>query len=246
MREVAGGYHTGIPDDAFAAGRHAPNREWLARLVGSRLVTLADLPGAAWRRVGLLKALVSGDSVTARHLYQGSFDFEPTTKFLFSGNARPPIPSSDHGFARRLVLVPLESIPPGERDTKLREVLRAELVRIAWWMVQGAVEWFADGLGTVPERWAAASRAYLASEDGFRAWFDECLDVDPDGFVQSRDLVANYNKFANTDLHRATRILEWFEEQAMRGIKPARRRIEGSRNARDGIAGVRLCACALS
>ena len=246
LRALAGGYHVGIPDNAFATGRGAPNREWLARLYGARLVTLADIPGAAWSRVGLFKALVAGDSVTARHLYEGSEDYLPTVKFIFSGNSRPPIPAADDGFARRLVLVPLEKIPPGDRDLTFPDRLRAEFEAIAAWMIAGAVEWYQCGLGTVPERWAVASRQYLAAEDGFRAWFDACLETDPAGFVQSRDLVASYNGFSGGDMRRATRLLEWFKEQGMVGIAPARRRIEGTSNPRDGVSGVRLCACALS
>ena len=246
IRTLAGGYHTGIPDNAFATGRGAPNREWLARLQGARLVTLADLPGAAWSRVGLFKSLVAGDSVTARHLYQGSEDFRPTLKFLFSGNSRPPIPASDDGFARRLVLVPLEQIPPGERDLTFPERLHGELESITRWMIEGAVEWYRDGLGPVPERWAEAARDYLTAEDGFRSWFEACLEADPSGFVQSRDLVNSYNEFSGSEMRRATRILEWFKERSMAGIGQARRRINGTGNPRDGIAGVRLCACALS
>ena len=208
-------------------------------------MTLADIPGNVWSRVGLFKSLVAGDSVTARHLYEGSEDWIPTVKFLFSGNSKPPIPSADDGFARRLVLVPLEKIPISERDLTFPERLRDELDGIAGWMVAGAVDWFGQGLGPIPERWAAAAREYLAAEDGFRAWFDACLEADPASFIQSRDLVASFNGFAGADMRRATRLLEWFKEQGMPGIAPARRRIEGAGNPRDGISGVRLCACAL-
>ena len=242
LRTVAGGYHVGIPDNAFTGGRDAPNREWLARLRGGRLVTLADIPGSVWSRLGLFKSLVAGDSVTARHLYAGSEDWIPPSSSSSPGIRSLLSHRADDGFARRLVLVPLEKIPIGERDLTFPERLHEELDGIAGWMVAGAVDWFDQGLGPIPQRWAAASRQYLAAEDVFRAWFDACLEADPASFIQSRDLVASFNGLRRRGYASCDPLAGVV--QRARDARDRARAAPNSRrsNPRDGISGVR---CAL-
>ena len=72
----------------------------------------------------------------------------PIAKLMIGGNRKPSIPAGESGFARRLVLVPMDrTIREGDRDRELDEKLWHARSEIAGWMVQGAREYLEDGLG---------------------------------------------------------------------------------------------------
>ncbi len=72
--------------------------------------------------VAVVKSLSGGDTVTARHLYQGSFEFRPAFKLWLASTTSPKrLPTtrrSGGDFGRIPFAV---TIPPEERDPDLRE-----------------------------------------------------------------------------------------------------------------------------
>ena len=218
----------------------ARRREWLARIAGARLATVSDLPAGTWHRLGLLKSLVAGDTMTANFMRRASFDFRPVAKLVVTGNARPSLRSTDSGFARRLVLIPVAK--PATIDKHLARTLDAELPRIVSWAIAGAVAYIAHGLPPVPRRWQAATDGYLRAEDAIGGWFTERCELDEDAFTPASRLVADYAEQTGRRLSRATPIYEWLNEQDFDNVTRTRMRHNGSKNAVDGIRGVRLYA----
>ena len=241
VRQVAGEYAVGVPEDLFADGpsRH---REAIARLDGARMLIVADLPGGTtWARLGLLKALTAGDTLTANHMRRNSFDFRPVGSLWVCGNAKPRLPRADTGLSRRLVLMPVAKLRT-EPDPSLPDRLQEELAGIASWAVEGAGEYLQDGLGPVPPRWSAAATDYLAAEDTIAAWFDATCTLDADAFTASADLVTSYNQHTGAKYRRATALLEWLADHHGDTTTPARQRMDGEANPTRGVLGVRVTA----
>src|SRR5690606_31738838 len=85
----------------------------------------------------------------------------------------------DEAMRRRLHLVPFEARFKGDSVVKDMEArLLEEAPAILWWMVEGCLEWQANGL-MPPERVKAATDAYFANQDTLAEWRAECCETGP-------------------------------------------------------------------
>ena len=103
-------------------------------------------------------------------------------------------------------------------------------------MIRGCLAWQADGLSP-PESVRAATERYLAGEDTFGRWRDECTTPDPNAWQSSAELWASWKRWAEkageyVGTHK--RLSQTLEE---RGFTPAR---EGTKANRRGYRGFRL------
>ena len=236
--DVAGEYHVGLPNHAFV-GSGSRHPEWIARLAGARLATVADMPRGNWQNIDVLKSLVGGDPVTANFMRMGSFTFESTAKVMLGGNHQPALGYSDSGFARRITLIPAARVT--DPDPHLRQTLVAELPAICGWFVRAAYDYLnTDGLAPAPERWSTATTDYLETDDKVGAWFRERCRHDPNAFTPGPDLVSDYNAYAGDNIKRASRLYEWLTQYPQQGVIRTRRRPAKGANPVDGFAGVRL------
>ena len=237
LRRLAGSYHVGVPDHVFVSN-HPQHRQWLARLDGARLVCIAELPSGAWR-TGPLKSLVSGDVQTANFMRMESFDFTPAATVVIGGNTKPRIPDAYSGFARRLLLIPVESAPEKERDPLLPEKLWRERNEIAGWMIEGARQYLESGLGAIPTRWRDEARDYITSEDMLRSWLDLCLVLEPSAFTPNRRLTESAEAFTGRRV-RITALKEWAHSEGL-PVTFTRRRPEPGTHPVAGALGIGIC-----
>jgi putative DNA primase/helicase len=164
--------------ETFTASRTEQHPTDLAGLRGARLVSSVETEeGRRWAE-SKIKALTGGDKITARKMRQDFFDFTPQFKLFVAGNHKPGLRSVDEAIRRRFYLVPFTvTIPPGERDRKLPERLKAEWPGILQWLVDGCLQWQRDGLAP-PKAVTDATAQYLAAEDAIAAWIEDCADID--------------------------------------------------------------------
>ena len=146
-------------------------------LRGARLVTATETEeGRRWAE-SRIKQLTGGDTVSARFMRQDFFEYRPTVQARHRRQSQAAIRSVDEAIRRRFHLVPFAvTIPPEERDGELAEKLKAEWPGILEWMIEGALEWQADGLQP-PQAVREATEAYLAAEDAIAAWIDDSANV---------------------------------------------------------------------
>jgi putative DNA primase/helicase len=181
------GYAAVAPMDAFTASptdRHATE---LAMLRGARLVTAQETEeGRRWAEARI-KALTGGDPITARFMRQDFFTYQPQFKLFVAGNHKPGLRRVDEAIRRRLNLVPFTvTIPAAERDAGLSEKLKAEWSGILRWMIDGCLEWQAQGLAP-PAAVLVATDNYLQAEDAISNWIRErCKSIEYGGTESSR------------------------------------------------------------
>jgi putative DNA primase/helicase len=122
--------------------------------------------------------LTGGDRLQGRFMRADFFAFAPQFKLVIVGNHKPSLRGVDEAIRRRLHLVPFTvTIPSEERDPQLSEKLKAEWPVILAWMIEGCLEWQEKGLAP-PARVVDATATYLAGEDSFEQWRDECAVPD--------------------------------------------------------------------
>ena len=239
VQKLLGEYWRGLPQTALVGGHYEQHPEWLARIEGARLVSALELPESGSWRLPLLKALVAGDPMTARHMRMGSFDFTPQCKLIVAGNHKPNLGTVDKAFESRLVLLPFERTFEGDEvDRELPDKLHAELPRILGWAIEGACKYFIEGLGDKPGSATTAAADYIAEQDRFGAWAEARLTFEPEAFTASRALLADYNEFAGPHLTQPTPIVEYLSQRE--GIEPKQRRVSDSKNAVRGLLGVTI------
>ena len=104
MKEAIGDYAANLPISLLTQNRSASNAASpeLARLKGTRFVTLQEPKEDAKMNTGLLKELSGGDMIYARPLYKSPVEFKPQFQLLLLCNQKPTISSNDGGTWRRI------------------------------------------------------------------------------------------------------------------------------------------------
>lgn len=176
----------------------APNGEnrnttEIAELFGRRMVTAHEPDESATLREGFIKQATGGDRMKGRWLYKDNFEFHPTHKLQLLTNHRPQIKGSDFGIWRRVLLLPYpvrfgspDEVAGGRadrlRDDDLADALRAERQGIFRWLVQGAVEWYAQGLAP-PDVMRIAGSEYQREQDRVGQFVEECCRLEQDAWA---------------------------------------------------------------
>jgi putative DNA primase/helicase len=168
---------------------------------------------------------------------QDFFTFQPTFKLFIAGNHRPGLSGVDEAIRRRMHLVPFNvTIPEKDRDLELPEKLKAEWPGILAWMLDGCLTWQADGLDP-PESVRAATEKYLAAEDTFERWRDDCTMPDPNAWEASADLWHSWKRWAEAAgefVGTQKRFSQTLEERAFTAAR------DGTKASRRGYRGARL------
>jgi putative DNA primase/helicase len=154
VRAARGSYAATAEFASFLAGRSdgsaaSPD---IARLVGVRAAFASEVNPGQRFNPQRLKSLTGGETITARRLYRDPIEFRPEFSLVLAANERPAIPADDSAAWRRIRLVPFDNVvPPDARSPTLKDKLvndHDERAGVLAWIVQGAIDWYRDGLGT--------------------------------------------------------------------------------------------------
>lgn len=144
-----------------------------AQLFGVRFAPAQETEKRFVLAEALVKQLTGGDRISARYMRQDFFDFEPTHKLFVASNYKPTIVGTDEGIWSRVMLIPWTAyIPPEERDTELKNKLRAEASGILAWVVRGCVAWQKTGLAP-PESVRVATQGFRQESDAIGRFLDD-------------------------------------------------------------------------
>jgi P4 family phage/plasmid primase-like protien len=195
---LAGEYAMVADFDTFAAADAAPGapRPDLVRLRGARVVTAAEPDRRIQLSESRLKLITGEDTIVARSLHEREQAFRPILKLWLMANHRPSVAESNHGFWRRVRLVPFKhTVPEAERDPELKQKLRAELPGILRWAVEGCVAWQKERLGQ-PAAVTEATQEYRDDMDLLGRFLSECCFMHENAKVGSTQVFDEFVKWA--------------------------------------------------
>ena len=173
-----------------AAGGARPD---LLALHGARLVLVSEPPEGSELREDVIKSMAGGDALPARALYSSHIvQIQPSWTAWLSTNHKPIIKGEDMGIWRRVLPVPFlrdfENDPSVAKDVDRAARLRAEAEGVLAWIVQGAVEYYRQGL-RVPGEVSASRGEYRADMDLLAEWLRErCIVGAGEGGTEARSV----------------------------------------------------------
>jgi putative DNA primase/helicase len=192
-----GDYACGSPIELFLDQKNDRHPTDEARLYKVRVTIAQETPkDRAWNEAKI-KNMTGGDPITARFMRQDFFDFWPECKIILAGNHKPKLNLVDEAIRARLKLIPFTvTIPADERDPELSTKLKAEGPSILRWMIDGCLEWQANGLGEPPAV-TEASLTYFHDQDKYAAWLDERTERRQMAQTASGDLFKDWKAWAS-------------------------------------------------
>jgi putative DNA primase/helicase len=173
---IMGDYAVAAAMNTFTATKNEKHSTDVAMLAGARLVTASETAqGQRWDQQKI-SALTGEDTISAHFMRQDNFSFKPEFTLIIVGNYKPALASVDEAMRRRVNIIPFEN-RPATPDRDLFEKLRAEWPAILRWMIDGCLDWQADGLqraGSVVQR----TEQYFYDEDTIAHWLDDECEAD--------------------------------------------------------------------
>ena len=111
---------------------------YLSKLVGKLLNTFTEVEQKAMQSQEI-KAIVSGDPISASFKNETPFDFEPYCKLAYSTNKLPKMLDNSDGFFRKVMIVEMtrQFVKSGTADIDLEGKLLEELPGIFAWSLAG-------------------------------------------------------------------------------------------------------------
>jgi P4 family phage/plasmid primase-like protien len=180
-----------------------------ALLAGSRLNCVSELPEAEIMSTEGIKALVSGDAITAREIREAPFRFRPEAGHLFSANSLPPVRDTSRGFWRRWIVLTFDR--EFRKDEQVRDldrsVLGEERAAIVSWALRGAEGLFARGAYDDTKMMTDALEDWRQHADPVAAFIAEQYEViDDQEFCDGRGTLAavlyeEYRRWSNNEGH---------------------------------------------
>jgi putative DNA primase/helicase len=138
--------------------------------------------------------MTGGDTVTARNLYESSFEFKPQFKLWLAANHLPLVREQTEGFWSRILMIPFTvTIPAHKRKKNLGKQLIKELPGILNWALEGCEEWRKNGL-MAPDTVRKAISDYKDEYDVLSEYFKERCRMDPKEWTTRSAL---YQSFAD-------------------------------------------------
>jgi putative DNA primase/helicase len=195
---VAASFSTFLKKDRVSSG---PSED-IARLAGARLITASEVDDGQRFAEAVLKQLTGGDAVSARFLYQNSFDFRMTGKLVMACNHLPFMQTDDRAIWRRVVRIPCDH-QPSQIQTNLKSLFSTPEAKAAIlaWAVKGAVQWYKTGLIVPPEIQQATEWAREEMDPTSAFFLEECM-IGPRCFNAVTHFRQKYDEWAASNGQR--------------------------------------------
>ena len=190
-----------LPKDAVQAISPADfgDDRKVIHLAGALLNATDELGSAQAIASDRFKAIVTGDPVTGREVYQPAVIFKPQALHVFATNTLPSFRGGfDRGVQRRLIVLPFNrTIPEAERVAHLGElIVEREGAALLAFAVDGASRLIRQGRFTELASCRTALRDWIVGADPVIAWMDECIEYDANAQTPIKTAYANFKDWA--------------------------------------------------
>lgn len=230
IQKIVGEYSRTTDFETFLQTKfNASVRNDIARLAGARFVFSVEVDNGEYLAEATIKQIVGGDTITARHLYQEYFEFQPKLKLWLVANHKPEITASDSAMWRRIHCIPfVRTIPKARRDPSIK--LRLKDIELSGpailaWAVQGCLEWQEFGLNPPPIV-LEATEQYHSDMDYITKFTDENCYIAPNMQASIGALYRTYTNWCikNGDRYESKKMFDQQLKETYPNIKKIKKR----------------------
>ncbi len=217
IQSILGDYAIAVPSDTLLIRKHGISEERkLAPFAGgARFVATNETEQGGMLDENLIKQITGEDSVAARQLYEEQFNFLPQAKIWLRTNNKPELRSGmSAAIERRIILLPFgKIIPPEQKDTMLKEKLRAEAEGIFRWMVDGYLDYAQTGeLYRAPIVQAEVEK-YRTEQDVIGRFLETTCEFGKEFYENREELYRYYKTFCENQNERVVLDSKQFKTQ---------------------------------
>ncbi len=205
-----------------------------AELARAMVNIVAELPGKAIAEGSNFKAIITGDPLSARRIYEKPFTVRPRCAHVFSGNAFPDAMDTSDGFWRRIMVLTMTRRfdgTPEEVQDLAKMIIGAELEGVMAWAVRGAVRLLNKSGYTIPESSKAQVAVWRQQSDPVALWLEQ--RTQPGGSEQgtlTKELFFDYNSWCETYAFSPLNLIT-FSRALTRLLGPANHTRKGSQHS---------------
>jgi P4 family phage/plasmid primase-like protien len=173
------------------------NRNHRAHLQGKLVNIVTEVKKGHLLDDGALKAIVSGELVTADRKYEHPFTFRPTATMVFATNHLPDVKDFSHGMFRRAVVIPFtRTFAEHEQDKQLQSKLAKELPGILTKAVDAVGYVLQRGHFITPPSVEAAVDKWRREGDQVARFVEDKCKAEPEAQTPTSDLYSSYKAWA--------------------------------------------------
>lgn len=190
---------------------------------GRRLVAIPEFDQTKTLDEPLIKTLTGERTFQGRELYKNDHAMKPISKLWLHTNHMPKVSVEDSALWRRLRVAPFD-LRPAQIDESIKPHLQDQIVAgpaILAWMLQGCLDWQADGGGTAGLGRCsvvdAATSALRMRMDPLHDFFEDCVVYDADAFTAAAAIGERYEQWA--DRNNVSRNDRVGDKQRAAGLK---------------------------
>lgn len=173
-----------------------------AELARAMVNIVAELPGKAIAEGSNFKAIITGDPLSARRIYEKPFTVRPRCAHIFSGNAFPDAMDTSDGFWRRIMVLTMTRRfdgTPEEVQDLAKIIIGGELEGVMAWAVRGAVRLLTKSSYTIPESSKAEVATWRRQSDPVALWLDRRTQPsNPEQGTLTNELFFDYDSWRET------------------------------------------------
>ncbi len=136
-----------------------------ATMFGVYANIVADAERASNISSAVLKNLVGGDKISARHLYRDTFEFVPFAKQIFGTNELPSHVRAEAWLQRRMMMIEFPKSFKANPNSDLKEELVAEYGAIALKAIRGLKKLLEDGKFIEPKSVTDYTDKFIETQD---------------------------------------------------------------------------------
>lgn len=175
--------------------------EDIARLAGIRFLNVSEPPQSMAFDVALVKSLTGGDIITARRLFENSFEFKPQFTIFINTNYLPKVVDDTLFTSNRVNVITFDRhFSTTEQDPALKQKLitQRNISGIFNWLLEGLALYRKEGL-KLPFSVIAATREYAQNSDKFQLFLDDCLEPETGGAVTAKEAYNCYREWCTSN-----------------------------------------------
>lgn len=194
--------------------------EDVARLNGCRFLVCPEPPKRMVFDVARVKTFIGRDTLTARNLYEKSFEFVPCFKLFMNTNYLPVVTDDTLFSSGRVRVINFDRhFEENEQDKTLKDRLRTpeNVSGIFNWCLEGLKIYQSEGI-VVPECVKDATKEYRESQDKINQFIADTLDEKNDGVLKIKDIYPKYFDWCKSNGYGIEGKKSFIEELKTKGV----------------------------